>query len=373
MSTRISTSTRPSRRTRVKPTPARDGSRPTVSVVIPCYNYAQYLPDAVRSVLSQTGIDVDVIIVDDASNDGSLEVARELAAVESRIKVVAHQVNRGAVATFNDGLPEVTGEFLVRLDADDLLTPGSLVRSCALATACPSVGLVYGRPRHFEGVVPTRYRSKVRGWSVWKGETWLAGRCVDGLNVITSPEVLMRTAVVREVGGQQPLAHTHDMEMWFRIAAFSDVGYVEGPEQAWHREHGGSLSAEMSHPLDDMIERRAAFKTLFSGMASSLPGAVDLHAAARRALALHALRNACHEYDRQMIEGERADDYREFALTTFPEIVTTSMWAALEKRRSLGYQGVRSRPWFYGMDRARRVQGIIRDMQWKRAGTYDGR
>ena len=76
---------------------------------------------------------------------------------------------------------------------------------------------------------------RVRSWTVWPGRQWLADRCRSGLNVITSPEVVVRTSVIRRVGGQQPLAHTHDMEMWMRISAFSDVGRVDGPDQAWHR------------------------------------------------------------------------------------------------------------------------------------------
>ena len=78
----------------------------TVAVVIPCFNYAQYLPDAVASVLSQDGVAVEVIIVNDASTDDSGDVAQRLARDNSRIRVIEHEVNRGPVQTFNDGLEE---------------------------------------------------------------------------------------------------------------------------------------------------------------------------------------------------------------------------------------------------------------------------
>ena len=203
---------------------------PSVSIVIPCYNYARYLPDAVGSVLSQSGVAVDVIIVDDSSTDHSLAVAYGLSTSEPRVQVVAHSTNAGPVQTFNDGLARARGEFLVRLDADDLLTPGSLARSVAVMRQYPSVGLVYGHPLHFSGLELPSARTKPTRWTIWPGRQWLRDRCRDGWNVITSPEVLMRSSVVERVGGQKYLDHTHDMEMWLRLSAYSDVAYIHGAD-----------------------------------------------------------------------------------------------------------------------------------------------
>src|SRR6476661_2373772 len=84
-------------------TPCRLTRRPIVSVVIPCYNYERFLKDAVDSVLTQEDVDLDVIIVDDASTDGSGELAAELAADDRRIRAVLHTTNMGHIATYNDG------------------------------------------------------------------------------------------------------------------------------------------------------------------------------------------------------------------------------------------------------------------------------
>jgi glycosyltransferase involved in cell wall biosynthesis len=77
--------------------------RPLVSVVIPCYNYGHFLPEAVASVLEQPDVDVEVIIVDDASTDHSAEVAESLTS-DPRVGLVRHKVNQGHIATYNDGL-----------------------------------------------------------------------------------------------------------------------------------------------------------------------------------------------------------------------------------------------------------------------------
>ncbi|AZN29019.1 glycosyltransferase family 2 protein [Flaviflexus salsibiostraticola] len=287
--------------------PEPPASAPLVSVVIPCYNYADYLPGAVTSVLRQSGVRTEVIIVDDCSTDSSLQVARNLAARHPNVHALEHRANRGPVDTFNDGLAAATGEFLVRLDADDLLTPGSLGRAVAVLARVDSIGMVYGHPLHFSGDVLPTPRTMTRAVTLWPGTDWLARRCRDGLNVITSPEVVMRMSVVDMVGGQQPLAHTHDMEMWMRIAAFSDVAYLRGCDQAWHRDHDQSLSARKVDSLVDLAERRAAFDTLFAGIASTLPGATQLRDAANRALDRASIAAARNEIDRGTATPERLE------------------------------------------------------------------
>ncbi|GIT79647.1 glycosyl transferase [Leifsonia sp. LS1] len=285
---------------------------PTVTVVIPCYNYALYLPEAVASALSQEGVRVDVVVVDDASTDESFAVARGLARFDARVRVFAHAENQGAVATFNDGLAEATGEYIVRLDADDLLTPGSLARSVALGEAFPAVGLIYGHPVHFSGVVPSGHRDRVKAWDVWRGGDWLADRCRRGVNCITSPEVVLRRSVVDEVGGQRPLAHTHDMEMWFRVARASDVGWVAGVDQAWHREHDGSLSRS-NDVLSDLHERALAFEVLFSDGMGDEAENQRLLSIAERALADEALARAASAYAKGRGGSAETEAYLEFA------------------------------------------------------------
>jgi hypothetical protein len=323
------------------------------------------------SALTQEGVAVDVIVVDDRSTDDSLAVARALAAEHPAVTVLAHDVNQGPVATFNDGLPLVTGEFLVRLDADDMLTPGSLARATALACAFPGVGLVYGHPVHFEGEPPP-HRSQVRSWTVWPGRQWLGDRCRDGYNVITSPEVLMRSSVVKRVGGQMPIAHAHDMEMWLRISAFSDVGRVDGADQAWHREHSASLSSRKVDLLKDLSERREAFDVLLAGPAGTIPEAAALRRMSTRALAREALRTACHMLDRGKATEESVETLTGFALEADPAGKDLSEWRQFERRLSLGPARVRRRPWFAATALRRRITWELRYRRWTRTGVYSG-
>src|SRR3954451_22899935 len=119
--------------------------RPTVSVVIPCYKYGRFLPACVRSILDQEGVDVRVLIIDDASPDDSAQMALALAAADERVEVRVHEVNKGHIATYNEGLLGwADGDYSVLISADDLLTPGALARATAVMEADPKVGFVYG-------------------------------------------------------------------------------------------------------------------------------------------------------------------------------------------------------------------------------------
>ena len=349
------------------------GTRPAeVSVVIPCYNYGRFLSTAVDSVLSQRDVDVDVIVVDDASTDDSVEVAKRLAAKDSRIRVIAHEANAGPVATFNRGLAAAKGEYLVRLDADDLLTPGSLRRAVDLLQSHDGVGLVYGHPVHFSGSsLPPARTGESASWIVWSGSEWLTARCLDGTNTITSPEVVMRRSVVDMVGGQRPLAHTHDMEMWLRMSTVADVGYVTGVDQAWHRDHPASLSTSAEEPLVILAEIRDAFDTLFDGRPDSAHDDF-LRARAHLAVAGEALDQTTRLLDRG-ISDRRTKDLLLFAETCAPVIVETRRWARISggaERRSaasaLMARGLGVLPRL-----GRRIRFHARYARWERTGVYE--
>src|SRR6185437_11695937 len=187
---------------------------PRVTVVVPCYNYGHFLPACVASALDQEGVDVDVIIVDDASPDGSAEIARRLAAADPRVSLIQHESNRRHLVTYNDGFRAATGTYLVQLSADDLLPKNSLVRAVAMLQAMPSLGFVYGYAAHFRGT-PPRATSAVRSWVTWSGRDWVAERCRSGYNVIQTTEVVMRASVVRDVGYYRlDLPHSGDLELW---------------------------------------------------------------------------------------------------------------------------------------------------------------
>lgn len=355
----------------VQPGPAR---APRVSVVIPCYNYGHYLAECVGSVLGQEDVDVDVIVVDDASADGSGEVAEAIASASAgRVRVLRHERNRGHIATYNDGLAEVEGDYVTLLSADDLLSPGSLGRATALLEANPTVGLAYGRAVSFTDAPPTA-RTRATGWAIWTGRDWLAERYRQGRNPIRSPEVVLRADVQREIGGYRPgLPHSGDLEMWIRAAAVADVGYVGGADQAWYRVHEENMhstafrSGERDGMVTDMGERLRAFESATDSIAGRVAASDALMASARKALALEAITLALRAYYWGIAEEWPVEDLATFALGAYPEATRLPQWRALSsQRRGLGRS--RRNPLSLGHEAVLRAKSVTRDWRLQRAG-----
>ena len=320
----------------------------SVSVVIPCYNYGHFLEEAVSSVLDdQQGVDVRVLIIDDASPDDSAEAARKIAAREPRVEVLVHQTNKGNIATFNEGLLEwADGDYCVLMSADDRLTPGALRRASDLLDANPAVGFVYGRALWFmNGTPPPVPRAKVRGWSVWPGLWWIDRRFRDAENPITAPEVVVRTSVQKRVGGYDPrLPHAADLEMWMRLAANADVGFIRGADQAFYRLHERNMRQAFSAVMD-LREKQLVFQTALERHGEKLPAADRMSSLVRRALAREALWAAGREYYRKGREQASVGELLDFASECWPKASRLPLYRTLRADRRIGPQGM-----FYLLD-----------------------
>ncbi|MGA7205949.1 MAG: glycosyltransferase family 2 protein [Specibacter sp.] len=317
----------------VRPKPA--GATPVVSVVIPCYNYGHFLPDAVAGVLAQPGVDVEIIIVDDASPDGSVQVARTLAAADSRISVVAHEANQGHIATYNDGLKRVSGDYVVLLSADDILAPGALRRSAALMEAHPEVGLVYGYAPSFESEAPVA-RTRVRSWTIWEGEEWVQRICTRGTNLIVNPEAMIRRDIMdRLVGYDADHPQAADMLLWMQAAMHGAVGRVNGPDQAFYRVHGNNMHmTDFNGIVADFQGRSRVFEAFFSAYGSQLHNEPKMKAKVRSALARESSRTATVAFHSGgAYAGAGQQELTALAASFNGQDAQTRRWAWLPSRR----------------------------------------
>ncbi len=348
------------------------GSSPSVTVVIPCYNYGHYLPGCLESVLSQPGVRVDVIVVDDASPDGSGDRAAAMTAGDGRVQVIRHRVNAGHIATYNDGLDRATGDYVVLLSADDLLTPGALRRATELMEHCPSVGFTYGRVATFSDMPTFGPDLAPEGWAVWSGSSWLARRWRSGRNCIWSPEVVMRRSVQRQIGVYRAdLPHTADLDMWMRTAAVSDVGYVLGTDQAAYRVHAANMHAQSFQGqqaegiLIDLRERLRTFET-FSG---ELPKGIGRHTA-RQALSREALVTAARPRSRHLPDAQVMEQLRAFATEVDPLARGSHRWRVAERRLWMARHGINTGSQAFGvLEAVDRANGKVLRWPWERVGA----
>jgi glycosyltransferase involved in cell wall biosynthesis len=327
----------------------------SVSVVIPCYHYGHFLDAAVSSVLDdQPGVDVRVLIIDDASTDDSADVALAIAARRPEVDVRVHDVNQGNIATFNEGLLEwADGDYCTLVSADDRVTPGALTRAAALLDAHQEVGMVYGRARWFEhGACLPAARTKVRGWSVWSGQEWLEHRFRQAENPITTPEVVVRTSVQQRIGGYDPeLPKAADMELFMRFAAYAHVGFIRGVDQAFYRRHERNMSKSVT-ALMDLRQRRSVFELVLERYGDRVADTERLSLTVHRQLSREALWAAGRVYDRGSLRGselgrrlmgvashepeEDIDELLELALECWPDVHREGLYRALKAGEPLG-------------------------------------
>lgn len=296
-------------------------TRPKVSVVVPCYNYGHHLEELVTRLISGSRVELAILIVDDASPDGSGAVADSLAARYPEVSSLRHQINAGHIQTYNDGLALADGDYVVLLSADDLLPAGALDRAVALMESRPDVGLVYGFSQSFSGE-PPEVGDKVRNWSVWAGLDWLSLAARRGRCFIASPEVVMRREALQQTGGYDPrLPHSADFDMWLQTALRWNIGRVNGPPQALYRVHDSNMHlTTFAGMITDLRERRRTFRVLFEEHARDRPDVGRLREPAMKALSREAVKLA-RIARRDGLSAAAIDPYVQFARETWPAVL----------------------------------------------------
>jgi len=184
---------------------------PVVTVVIPAFNLARYLPAAVESALQQRVPDgvIDVLVVDDGSTD---ETPGLLASFGRRIRSL-RQDNRGLPATRNRGVSASASEFLCFLDADDILLPGKIAAEVGLLRATPTIDIAYSGWHYID---ESGARMPQRGWSREQGD--LLPRLLLG-NVIHPHAATVRRSAFERVGGfDETLTSVEDWDLWIRLS-----------------------------------------------------------------------------------------------------------------------------------------------------------
>lgn len=215
---------------------------PTVSVVIPLYNAAAYIGDAVRGVAAQTFPDWELIVVDDGSKDDSAAAAERAAKVHNvpadRFTLI-RKPNGGEPSARNAGIAVARGEWVANTDADDWWEPTKLAKQLAAATAagpdCVMVhtGVIHHEPDGRE--VPLDMTGTARR----------VGRCTETLlepHSCCHPSILVRKSALDRIGGYDPeFRQACDIDLYFRLSAVGTFAFV--PEHLTHyRIHPGQLS-----------------------------------------------------------------------------------------------------------------------------------
>jgi glycosyltransferase involved in cell wall biosynthesis len=308
--------------------------KPRVDVIIPCYNYGNVLEACVSSVLTQHDVDVRVLVMDDASTDTTEEVGSRLAA-DPRVEYRRHAVNRGHIATYNEALALLTGDFCMVLSADDLLTPGALRRATRVMLAHPEVGLAYGSDITFRHAPPAAAAPAAPFCThrIMSYVEFLERSCRLGHTPIQAPTVVVRTSLHRQIGDYRlELPHTADTEIWLRMAAHSAVCELHAP-QAFRRLHAKNMSLDFS-PVRRLREQKKAFDTHFAAFLGTRPEIAPLQAVVAQSIAEGAFWAGALAFDRGQTPVCR--EFLAFAAEIYPAIEWSTAWRRLRLKRLFG-------------------------------------
>jgi hypothetical protein len=318
----------------------------SVDVIVPCYRYGHFLRECVESVLTQSLKHVRVLILDDASPDNTSEVGAELAREDSRVTLVRHHVNKGHIATYNEGIDWVSADYMLLLSADDYLLPGALDRAATLLDAHSEVGFVFGRAVELDTGGTRSQTESIAGNAGKSAARVLTGiqfiELIGPRNIVPTPTAVVRTALQKRLGGYRfELPHSGDMEMWLRLAASASVGILEAL-QAVYRCHEVNMSHAYyrQNRLPDFQQRKAALDCFMESCGHMLSNAEHIYSRMLRSLSYDAVGCASGAFNDG--EMELSDQLAQFALRVFPGVKKSLPWTKFACKRQLGLKGWRA-------------------------------
>lgn len=247
----------------ISPALGKPSDRPLVSVVVPHFNLGAYLSRTLDSVLASTYENVEIVVVDDCSTDelSRLTVDR-LAAAGERLRIIRNRMNLGLAATRNVALEHIRGEFVLTLDADDLISPSfialavdALQRHSAYDFVVPQTGFFLDSEEGQIGL-----QAAFSDYAVFYGEARAMGLYENRFSTATC---IARTAVLRELRYREELEAYEDWDMYSRAVAAGKRFIVTNGIHFFYRRRADS----MYHTPERLLRHRSLYHALLSGKA----------------------------------------------------------------------------------------------------------
>jgi len=223
-----------------------------VTVLMSVFNGARWLQESIESILAQSFTNFEFIVVDDGSQDTSIEIIRRYAAADPRIRVIT-KPNSGLADSLNVGIESAQGEWIARIDADDIAMPDRLATQLDYAI-CDETCVVLGSSAvHIDehgkecGLVtyPVHHKQLCH---------LMEARCI---NPIAHSSALIRTAAVRAVGCyRKRIRRSQDYDLWLRLSTFGEIRTIDLP-LVRVRKHTGQVSHE-GGGLQQIVDARVA-------------------------------------------------------------------------------------------------------------------
>lgn len=216
--------------------PSSTAAAPRVSVIMPVYNGETYLAEAIDSVLSQTFPDFELLIHDDGSTDGTAAILRDFASRDGRIRVSSGE-NLGVGGAPNRMIRDARGDYIARLDADDICLPDRLARQVAILDARPDLDVL-----GMTAIIIDAAGRRIVENRMAPTHEEIDARHLRGLCSLTHSSVMMRAETLRRAGGYDPeYRSAEDIDLWLRLAEVGRLANAPEPGVKY-RIHENSIS-----------------------------------------------------------------------------------------------------------------------------------
>lgn len=228
-------------------------SSPEISVVMPVYNSEIYLSAAIDSILSQTCDNFELLIFDDGSTDDSWKIIRQYAQLDKRIVPFRADTNSGYVVHLNDGVLRANGDFIARMDSDDIALPDRLALQLEFLRNNPHVGVVGTSSIQIDEnghEVRLSLRNDTSEALLWQSFF---------TNPLAHPTVMFRKSIVVRAGLYDPRKiPSEDYDLWARVLRISMLANLKTPLLKY-RQHPNSVSrirteSQAAHALETLRE-----------------------------------------------------------------------------------------------------------------------
>lgn len=218
---------------------------PLLSVVTACWNHGQYLGECIASVLGQTEANIEHIIIDDASPDNAREIALAAADADPRVRVSYHEQNRGLAASQNFGIRCARAPWVLKVDADDWVSPEYVEKILAVAALKPAVNVIFS-PAHVFGNGKD---------SVYRYPQFHPARMIDQF-MIPGPAAFRRELWARVGGYDETMRSAEDWDFYIRAQLAVGLTPHQLATPLWHyRQHDGQrASAEGMRRVAELKE-----------------------------------------------------------------------------------------------------------------------
>lgn len=306
-------------------------NKPLVSVLMPCYNVEKYIEESLTSILNQTYANLQIIAINDCSTDSTGQMLDKLAAQDSRILVVQNEQNLKLIKSLNKGISFCQGEFIARMDADDISLPNRIEKEIEFLQQHPDHDIVSTLFYAFRSENPNkRYLhhsplkdEELRGYLLFK-----SGIC--------HPAVMIRKRVFTELGlkFEEEYLHVEDYALWSEAIYKTKVANINEP-LLLYRVHESQVST--IHEDLQIENKKKVFKIHCSHLGLPVDDDfIDIYSSVAECVPLHstfAYLDKCEDFMRNLIiiNKERA-----FCDAVYLERMLSIHWLRLCANSRLG-------------------------------------